>query len=208
MIIPLLDVNWQGLPSDYTLSDRDTDVLSIIDEEDLTTFTFDGLKRRLGLHPETLSRILSRLEDEGIVKKTPEGYKVTPKLTRLKLHTSRHETQSVSLLQTYLPSNMLTQQLISALNGKWFGILRWLGISETSDGVTLKWITEDGGIQIAANIIGNALIIDAKFIRDNNLDLALKAAYQLMAHVGKLCSRTRLARHVAYSGDSLYLMPA
>jgi DNA-binding Lrp family transcriptional regulator len=208
MIIPLLDVNWQGLPSDYTLSDRDTDVLSIIDEEDLTTFTFDGLKRRLGLHPETLSRILSRLEDEGIVKKTPEGYKVTPKLTRLKLHTSRHETQSVSLLQTYLPSNMLTQQLISALNGKWFGILRWLGISETSDGVTLKWITEDGGIQIAANIIGNALIIDAKFIRDNNLDLALKAAYQLMAHVGKLYSRTRLARHVAYSGDSLYLMPA
>jgi DNA-binding Lrp family transcriptional regulator len=208
MIIPLLDVNWQGLPPDYTPSDRDTDVLSIIDEEDLTTFTFDGLKRRLGLHPETLSRILSRLEDEGIVKKTPEGYKVTPKLTRLKLHTSRHEAQSVSLLQTYLPSNMLTQQLISALNGKWFGILRWLGISETSDGVTLKWITEDGGIQIAANIIGNALNIDAKFIRDNNLDLALKAAYQLMAHVGKLYSRTRLARHVAYSGDSLYLMPA
>jgi DNA-binding Lrp family transcriptional regulator len=208
MIIPLLNVNWQGLPPDYTISDRDTDVLSIIDEEDLTTFTFDGLKRRLGLHPETLSRILSRLEDEGIVKKTPEGYKVTPKLTRLKLHTSRHETPSVSLLQTYLPSNMLTQQLISALNGKWFGILRWLGISETSDGVTLKWITEDGGIQIAANIIGNALNIDAKFIRDNNLDLALKAAYQLMAHVGKLYSKTRLARHVAYSDDDLYLMPA
>jgi len=207
-MIPLLNVNWHGLPPPYSLSERDTDVLSLIDEEDLTTFTFDGLKRRLGLHPETLSRILSRLEEEGIVKKTPEGYTVTPKLTRLKLHPTRQETQSVSLLQTYLPSNMLTQQLISTLNGKWFGILRWLGISETSEGVTLKWVTEDGGMQIAASISGNALNIDAKFLRDNNLDLALKAAYQLMAHIGKLYSGTRPARHVGYGGDDLYLMPA
>jgi DNA-binding transcriptional ArsR family regulator len=208
-MIPILNVNWQGLPSSYSLSERDTDVLSLIDEEDLTTFTFDGLKRRLGLHPETLSRILSRLEEEDIVKKTPEGYKVTPKLTRLKLHPTRRETQSVSLLQTYLPSNMLTQQLISTLNGKWFGILRWLGMSETSEGVTLKWVTEDGGIQIAASISGTALNIDAKFLHDNNLDLALKAAYQLMAHIGKLYSGTRLASHVAYYGDPGFnLMPA
>jgi DNA-binding IclR family transcriptional regulator len=68
-VVPLLDVNWQGLPPYYSLSERDTDVLSLIDEEGLTLFTFDGLKRRLGLHPETLSRILSRLEEEGIVKK-------------------------------------------------------------------------------------------------------------------------------------------
>lgn len=202
-MIPLLNVNWQGLPPQYDLSERDTNVLSLIDEEDLTAFTFDGLKRRLGLHPETLSRILSRLEEEGIVRKTSEGYTVTKKLTRLKLHPTRPQTQSVSILQTYLPSNMLTQQLITALSGKWFGILRWLGISETSEGVTLKWVTEDGGIQIAANIAGNELNIDAKFLHDNNLDLALKAAYQLMAHIGKLYSSTRLARHVAYySGPS------
>jgi DNA-binding transcriptional ArsR family regulator len=199
-MIPLLNVNWQGSLSSYSLSERDSDVLSLIDEEDLTTFTFDGLKRRLGLHPETLSRILNRLEEEGIVEKNPEGYKVTPKLTRLKLSPSRQETESVSLLQTYLPSNILTQQLISMLNGRWFGILRWLGISETGDGVTLKWVTEDGGIQIAANISGNALNIDAKFLHGNNLDLALKAAYQLMAQIGKLYSGTRLARHVAYYG--------
>jgi hypothetical protein len=73
-------------------------------------------------------------------------------------------------------------------------------MSETGDGVTLKWVTEDGGIQIAANISGNALNIDAKFLHGNNLDLALKAAYQLMAQIGKLYSGTRLARHVAYYG--------
>jgi len=208
-MVPLLDVKWQGLPLSYSLSERDTDVLSLIDEEDLAMFTFDGLKRRLGLHSETLSRILSRLEQEGMVKKSPKGYKVNPKITKLKLQQTRDETPSVVLLQTFLPSDMLTQKLISELKGKWFGILRWLGVSENSEGVTLKWVTEDGGIQIAASISGTTLNIEAKFLTENNLDLALKAAYQLMAQIGKLYSGTRLARHVAYFGDSsFYLMPA
>jgi hypothetical protein len=46
-------------PADYNLSERDADVLALIETEDLATFTFDGLKRRTGLHSETLSRILS-----------------------------------------------------------------------------------------------------------------------------------------------------
>ena len=195
---PSFDVNWHDSPPYDSLSERDADVLSLVDEEDLTTFTFDGLKRRLSLHPETLSRILNRLEEEGIVEKTCEGYRVTPKITKLKLSPARHETPNVSLLQTFLPSNMLTEHLISELKGRWFGILRWLGISETSEGITLKWLTEDGGIQIAANISGTSLNIDAKFLTSNNLDLALKAAYQLMAQIGKLCTGTRLARHIAY----------
>jgi DNA-binding Lrp family transcriptional regulator len=201
-MVTSLDINLQGLPPYGPLSERDADVLSLVDEEDLTTFTFDGLKRRLGLHPETLSRILSRLEEEGIVEKTPEGYKVTPKITKLKLGLARRETQSVSLLQTFLPSNMMIQHFISELKGKWFGILRWLGMSETSEGVTLKWITEDGGIQIAASISGTSLNIDAKFLTSDNLDLALKASYQLMTHIGKLCNSTRLATHVAYCPSS------
>jgi DNA-binding Lrp family transcriptional regulator len=197
-MVPSLDVSWQGLSSYGSLSERDVGVLTLVDEEDLTTFTFDGLKRRLGLHPETLSRILSRLEEEGIVKKTGEGYEVTPKITKLQLSPPRREAQTVSLLQTFLPSNMLIQNLLSELKGRWFGVLRWLGMSETSEGVTLKWITEDGSIQIAASISGTSLNIDAKFLISNNLDLALKAAYQLIAHIGKLCNTTRSATHVAY----------
>jgi DNA-binding Lrp family transcriptional regulator len=198
VMVPSLDVDWQGLSPCGSLSERDVDVLSLVDEEDLATFTFDGLKRRLGLHPETLSRILGRLEEEGIVQKTREGYTVTPKLTKMKLSPARREAQTVSLLQTFLPSNMLTQNLLSELKGRWFGVLRWLGVSENSEGVTLKWVTEDGGIQVAASISGTSLNIDAKFLTSNNLDLALKAAYQLMAHIGKLCNTTRSATHVAY----------
>jgi hypothetical protein len=186
--------------------------LALIETEDLAIFTFDGLKRRTGLHPETLSRILARLEQEGIVKKGPEGYRVTPKITELKLNQGRKEEPTASLIQTFLPSDLMTQQLILALKGKWFGLLRWLGISENNQGVTLKWITEDGGIQIAANIQGTALNIEAKFLTNNDLNLALKASYQLMTNISKLCQSSHaartVARNVAYYGNSSYLMPA
>ena len=207
-MIPILNVNWQSLPANYYLSERDADVLALIENEDLTIFTFDGLKRRTGLHSETLSRILSRLEQEGIVKKEPAGYRVTPKITKLKLNQARNEEPTTPLIQTFLPSDLMTQQLISALKGKWFGLLRWLGMSENNQGVTLKWITEDGGIQIAANIQGTALNIDAKFLTNNNLNLALKASYQLMANIGKLCQGSHAARNVAYYGGSGFMMPA
>jgi DNA-binding MarR family transcriptional regulator len=212
-MIPLLNVNWQSPTADYSLSERDADVLALIENEDLAIFTFDGLKRRTGLHSETLSRILCRLEQEGIVKKEAQGYRVTPKITELKLQQPRKEEHATPLIQTFLPSDLMTQQLILSLKGKWFGVLRWLGISENNQGVTLKWITEDGGIQIAANIQGTALNIDAKFLTNNNLNLALKASYQLMANIGKLCqsshaAKNSLAQNVAYYGHSPFMMPA
>jgi hypothetical protein len=207
-MIPVLNVNWESLPANYYLSERDVDVLALIETEDLAIFTFDGLKRRTGLHPETLSRILNRLEHEGIIKKEPEGYRVTPKITKLKLHQPRREETTTPLIQTFLPSDLMTEQLIVQLKGKWFGLLRWLGISENNQGVTLKWITEDGGIQIAANIQGTALNIEAKFLTNNNLNLALKASYQLMANIGKFCQTSNAARNVAYYGDSPFMMPA
>jgi DNA-binding Lrp family transcriptional regulator len=210
-MIPVLNVNWQSPPADYSLSERDADVLALIETEDLATFTFDGLKRRTGLHPETLSRILSRLEQEGIVKKVHEGYRVTPKITKLKLRQPSKETPTTPLIQTFLPSDLMNTQLILGLKGKWFGLLRWLGISENAQGVTLKWITEDGGIQIAANIQGTALNIEAKFLTNNDLNLALKASYQLMSLIGRLCitsqsQRRAVARNVAYFGD--YMLPS
>ena len=212
-MVPVLNVNWQSPDADYSISERDADILALIETEELATFTFDGLKRRTGLHSETLSRILSHLEEEGIVKKGPEGYRVTPKITELKLNQTRKEEPTTPLIQTFIPSDLMTHQLILSLKGKWFGMLRWLGISENGQGVTLKWITEDGGIQIAANIQGTALNIEAKFLTNNNLNLALKASYQLMANIGKFCQSSHvgkgaIAHNVAYYGNSPFMMPA
>ena len=212
MIIPLLDVTLQGLP-DWSLSERDVDVLAFLGEEEFAFFTFEGLKRRLGLHPETLSRILDRLEAEGIIKKSSEGYIVTKDIAKqLKHHSTTCDSARVVLLQTYLPSDMPVEELISNLRGRWFGLLRWLGLAENTEGATLKWITENGDIQVDAKVMLNSLTIEAKFLHGYNQDLALKAAYQLMTHIGKVSSRTHhapIARHVNYFGDSnFYQIPS
>src|ERR1700747_1560907 len=59
------------------LTPRDTGVLQTVMEEGLTVFTFDGLKRLTGLHQEKLSRIIDRLEEEGLLEKVAEGYRIT-----------------------------------------------------------------------------------------------------------------------------------
>ena len=204
-----LNDEWRDLP-DVSLGERDTDVLAVLSEEDLTTFSFEGLKRRLGLHPETLSRILLRLEQEGFVEKKAEGYGVTSRINEFLRTNQIYNSESrVPLLQTFLPSDISVMQLVLDLRGRWFGFLRWLGLSDNGGSVTLKWITEDGGIQVEAHISETALAIDAKFLQKKNMNMALKASYQLLNHISKLCSPSRRAQHVAYcSGSDMYLTPA
>ncbi len=184
----VMDEDWNDI-SDF--KERDINILHIIVEENLTNFTFEGLKRRLKMHPETLSRILYRLADQKILKKGDNGYTLTSKAKKLLKSNSYDSTNpNLRLLQTFLPPEVPIKNVISNLKGKWFGILRWLGYSETNEGVNLKWITEDGGTIISAIFSRGKLYIDAKMVTENNLNTALNASHQLMGYITKLTSRT------------------
>ena len=184
-----MDKDWNDI-SDF--KERDINVLQIIDEEDLTSFTFEGLKRRLKIHPETLSRILYRLADQDILKKGDNGYTLTSKAKKLLKSNSLDSTNpSLRLLQTFLPPEVPIKKVISNLKAKWFGVLRWLGYSITNEGVNLKWITEDGETIISAIFSQDRLYIDAKMVSENDLNAALNASHQLMGYITKLISKTR-----------------
>src|SRR5271170_4264332 len=97
------------------------EVMEFIAEEGLLGFTFEGLKRRLGTHPETLSRILDRLEEQKVLEKTERGYQVTQRgkeVTGLR-QLSASEAR-VTLLKTLLPHVESPQDAVMQLRGRWF----------------------------------------------------------------------------------------
>lgn len=177
--------------SDLDLKQRDINLLNIVDEEDLNNFTFEGLKRRLNIHPEKLSRILSRLTSQEILKKQNNGYSITSKAKKIiKSNPADSKSQNIPLLQTFLPPNISIKNIIDNLRNKWFGQLRWLGCSSTNNKITLKWITTDCRNIISASFSQNFLQIDGKTVSHSNINSALNASHQLMGHITKLIIST------------------
>jgi hypothetical protein len=175
-----------------TFSERDAEVLRFLGQEDLLGFSFEGLRRRLGTHSETLSRILHRLEDQMILERTPHGYQVTHKgkeMIGVKPLASQAPAQHrVSILRTLLPYGGAYSEVVSGLKGRWFGPLRWLGYSEDERGTTMKWVTGDGAVQIDAIFSDGELAIEGNVREGKDLTDAIKASYQLVGHLSRVGS--------------------
>src|SRR5207249_3661781 len=183
-------------PDEIDLTPRDSSILHAIQEEGLTVFAFDGLKRLLGVHQEMLSRVLDRLEDEGLLEKVSEGYRLTERGNHQVAHPLSSTQPRIPIVQSLLPHDVDVQRIIAGLKGRWFGSLRWLGYSQNEDGLVLKWITEEDGIQIDAKFTENYLSIDAKVGEEKDVSQAVKASHQLMGHISRLYSGPRRGRNL------------
>ncbi len=179
------------------LTSRDTGVVQAILDEGLTVFTFDGLKRLLGLHQEKLSRIIDRLEAEGVLEKVPEGYQVTTKGNAIVPRPLSSAQIPMPIVQSLLPRDIDLDSIVSQLKGRWFGKLRWLGYSKSDDGVVLKWIAEEEGFQIDAKFTDNYLSIDARVGENGQASEAVKAAHLLLGHVSRSYAVPRRRGHIA-----------
>jgi hypothetical protein len=183
----VLDETWTNV---LELKEQDIDVIHVIHIENLTYFTFEGLKRRLKIHPETLSRILARLTDDEILEKTDKGYTFTTKGKHL-LELQNHQSTParVPVLQSFVPPELSVDKIASCLKGKWFGSLRWLGYSLSEETVELKWITTNGEIIVSAVFTDGTLRIYSKAISENDFYARLSVSYQLMGYITKLISK-------------------
>lgn len=180
------------------LTDRDANLVRAIGAEELSLFTFDGLRRLTKSHPETLARSLERLEDDGVLVRSADGYVVTEKARGLFSRMGADgEAKHVPLLHTFLPYDASASRIVSALKGKWFDVVRWVGMSEAEDGYILKWVTEDGSSLIDVRISGGQLDIDARVAEDVDLPIAIRAAHQLMGRISRLYGSTRPGRRAA-----------
>jgi hypothetical protein len=172
------------------LEERDVAVIQVIHSEDLTYFTFEGLKRVLKIHSETLSRILTRLTEDEVLKKTDKGYSLTPRGKELTKQQTQNATRTrVPVLQSFIPPEIPVDKIASDLKGKWFGSLRWLGYAVSEETVELKWITTNGEVIVSAVFSSEMLHIYAKAVTENDFSSTLSVAYQLMGYITKLISK-------------------
>lgn len=161
---------------------------SRLDERILTTLqdlhghiAFNGLRRALGAHPESLSRALRRLEREGLVERVDGGYRalaidaVPP--------TDLSETLR-PIARVDLPPGALPETVLARLAGHWFGALRWVGVVERPSGRLLIWARRDGTSQVLVGIQRGVLRVYVPEGSGGNVDLseAEDAAYELLVH--------------------------
>ncbi|HYC26797.1 MAG TPA: hypothetical protein VEB67_02100 [Nitrososphaerales archaeon] len=182
---------------------RDDDVMRVIGEEGLSYFTFDGLRRITGSHPETLSRTLDRLEDDGMLVRSPDGYALTGKgKSSTQLRQAADSGSRVPILHTFLPYGTSASELVGALKGRWFDRMRWVGMSDLGEGVVMKWVTDDGRAVIDARLLAGQLDVEARVKGDADLGDAVRAAHQLMGRISRLYSNGRPGRklmmHLGY----------
>ena len=191
MVVAGEDHGIESAASDLRESDRE--VLELLRQEPSLAVGFQGLRRRLRIHPERLSRALQRLARDDLVEKTDLGYRVTLRaLSVLSPTAIRPASASVPILQTFLPPEVDLHRLASALRGSWTESLRWYGLTETPDELTLSWVTDDDAFQIDARVRTGALSLEAHVSEPSKFYAAIIAAHELFRHIASAYSRVRM----------------
>ncbi|MGQ0537259.1 MAG: hypothetical protein ACT4PT_14445 [Methanobacteriota archaeon] len=146
------------------LEEREAAVLAELLRECEAQVSFQGLKRRLGLHQQILARVLRRLERDGLLAKTEKGYRPTERacaaMTKRGVVAPRHET--LTIVHALLPPAVAAETVASTLSHRWFRGLRWYGASEAPGETTLTWLSEPSGTAVRVRISGGALSLEVE----------------------------------------------
>ena len=171
---------------EFDLDDRELEVLKLLSSEQNAYFSFQGLRRRLGLHQETLTRTLKRLEDARAIERSPDGYKLRSSGNSFSFTVRTNQPDSKPVVEAYLPTQVDVTVLFQKLRGKWFGNFRWLGYSHDGNLLSMRWISEDGRMQLQARISSGKITIGADTYTNQNESEQIAAAYQLFDHITKI----------------------
>jgi len=166
---------------------NDNKVLSVLNESG-SNYSFKGLMRKLGLHQQSLSRALHRLEEMGLVEKSPVGYRLSKggesAISRVGLHSPKGR-EYMQLLQSYIPLNVRASEIVRQLVGRWFKNLRWMGMIESGTGYTLQWSSDDGSFQINLRMISEYIVIETNASTEKEKVDAMVGSYAIYEQITK-----------------------
>jgi predicted transcriptional regulator len=174
--------------------DNDSKILSLLNQEPGTYYSFKGLMRKLNLHQQSLARALGRLEQLGLVKRSEHGYKLNDIEQKSGTAVYRKPSAYRHLLQAYIPPGIEAKEIVRKLCGRWFSRIRWIGLIESETSYMLQWINEDNSFQINVRIIWDHIIIEANAVSDKDKIEAVVASFKIFDQIVKLL-RGRLQQH-------------
>src|SRR2546421_2478459 len=168
------------------LREHDREVLEFLSQDPSTQVAFQGLRRRLGIHPEQLSRALHRLAQDELVERTELGYRVSRRALGILSPSSLPPAEpTFTILQTSLPAHVDLRRLVGALRGTCIAPLRWYGLAESDADLRLGCALEDDSIGIEILPRPGQLTMSAKVDSASRIDEATRLGYELFHHVSR-----------------------
>lgn len=161
----------------------DQDIIRTLEVEG-GTLAFQGLRRRMKIHQEKLSRALLRLEEDGYVRHVQNGYSLTQKGSSL-AHRWMAEPPKIysTVLQSFLPGDLSPHTMAHHLEGRWFHNLRWLGIKEEGDNIILRWVTEATGTEVVLHLSWGQVRVETDAVGREPLIEALMGAQKVFGYL-------------------------
>lgn len=140
---------------------------------------FNGLRRSLAAHPESLSRSLRRLERDGLVVREDGGYALREPVPDRPSNGRGDRMETGRTVATVaLPPGFGTEEVLGALVGRWFGRLRWVGIYENPGEPSLVWSVDGHEGHVLLNARRGTLRVSVDRPREDAESTALEEAAQ------------------------------
>ncbi|HYK93039.1 MAG TPA: hypothetical protein VEY07_03230 [Thermoplasmata archaeon] len=164
---------------------------------------FNGLRRTLGAHPESLTRALRRLERGGQVARADGGYVLRLDQPPPARSTSDGRSGARAVATVTLPPGLGSSEALGALAGRWFGRLRWVGVYEDRDDPWLVWSVADSPGHVLLSVRRSTLRVLVDRPRNDATAAALEGAAQELL-VQSLTRLRRSDRGVTNSSVTLF----
>lgn len=170
-------------PPSPALEDRERSVLAELAREVDAWVSFQGLRRQLGVHQQALARTLRRLEQAGLVAHAAKGYQLTDAgFAALRVEGARPPTAPViPVVQALLPPHVPPASVAAQLSRRWFGGLRWYGMSEGPGETVLHWMADRA--RVTVRVASGSVTLEVEDGGDERAFAATRPLLQALAEL-------------------------